>query len=87
MEDAFGWNSKLVDKHMYRVITTVAIINVSLAALPGKMGVGVLISMGMEAVMAISIARSVGIEITKPLRYSCLFWFVFRCSLNNFRGI
>ena len=66
MEDAFGWNSKLVDKHMYRVITTVAIINVSLAALPGKMGVGVLISMGMEAVMAISIARSVGIEITKP---------------------
>lgn len=66
MDNAFGWNSKLVDRHMYRVITTVAVINASLAALPGKMGVGVLISMGLEAVMAISIARSVGIEIEKP---------------------
>ena len=51
MDDAFGWSSNLVDRHMYRVITTVAVINASLAALPGKMGVGVLISMGLEAVM------------------------------------
>ena len=36
MDDAFGWNSNLVDRHMYRVITTVAVINASLAALPGK---------------------------------------------------
>ena len=66
MDDAFGWNSNLIDRDMYRVITTVAVINASLAALPGKMGVGVLISMGLEAVMAISIARSIGIEIKKP---------------------
>ena len=32
MDDAFGWNSNLVDRHMYRVITTVAVINASLAA-------------------------------------------------------
>ncbi len=66
IDDAFGWNSNLVNRDMYRVITTVAVINASLAALPGKMGVGVLISMGLEAVMAISIAQSIGIKIKKP---------------------
>ena len=87
MDDAFGWNSSLVDRHMYRVITTVAVINASLAALPGKMGVGVLISMGLEAVMAISIARSVGIEIEKPrdiLAYFGLFSGVVLMVLEGF---
>ena len=87
IDDAFDWNSNLVDRHMYRVITTVAVINASLAALPGKMGVGVLISMGLEAVMAISIARSVGIEIKKPrdiLAYFGLFSGVVLMVLDGF---
>ena len=87
MDDAFGWSSNLVDRHMYRVITTVAVINASLAALPGKMGVGVLISMGLEAVMAISIARSVGIEIKNPrdiLAYFGLFSGVVLMVLEGF---
>ena len=87
MDDAFGWSSNLVDRHMYRIITTVAVINASLAALPGKMGVGVLISMGLEAVMAISIARSVGIEIKNPrdiLAYFGLFSGVVLMVLEGF---
>ena len=36
MDDAFGWNSNLVDRHMYRVITTVAVINAALLLCPGK---------------------------------------------------
>ena len=87
LDDAFSWNSNLVDRHMYRVITTVAVINASLAALPGKMGVGVLISMGLEAVMAISIARSIGIEIKKPrdiLAYFGLFSGIVLIVLEGF---
>ncbi|MGV0005161.1 MAG: hypothetical protein ACNYPG_00760 [Candidatus Porifericomitaceae bacterium WSBS_2022_MAG_OTU9] len=66
VDNAQAWKSSLINKDMYRVITTVAVINACLASLPGKMGVGVFVSMGLEAVMAITIARSVGVEIKKP---------------------
>lgn len=48
------------------VITTVAIVNAVLAGLPGKMGVGVCVSMALEAWMAYEIARLVGIRIERP---------------------
>ena len=37
-----------------------------MAGLPGKLGVGVWISMALEAWMALRIARLVGIKIDKP---------------------
>ena len=48
------------------VITQVAIANMVLAGLPGKLGVGVLVSMGLEAWMAYEIAKQIGIKIEKP---------------------
>lgn len=57
---------KTVDENIYSVITQVAIINAVLAGLPGKMGVGVFVSMALEAWMAYSIAKHVGINIKTP---------------------
>ena len=37
-----------------------------LAGLPGKLGVGVYVSMGLEAWMALEIARQIGIVTKKP---------------------
>ena len=48
------------------VITLVALVNMVLAGLPGKMGVGVVVSMGLEAFMAYKIAMLVGIRLEKP---------------------
>lgn len=47
------------------VITLVALVNMVLAGLPGKMGVGVVVSMGLEAFMAYKIALLVGIRLEK----------------------
>ena len=44
------------------VITVVAISNMVMAGLPGKMGIGVMVSMGLEAYMAYIIAKQVGIK-------------------------
>ena len=57
---------KTIDADIYSVITQVAIINAVLAGLPGKMGVGVYVSMALEAWMAFSIAKHVGIDVRKP---------------------
>lgn len=46
-----------------QVITLVAVTNMVLAGLPGKMGVGVAVSMALEAWMAFTIAKSVGIKL------------------------
>jgi hypothetical protein len=46
------------------VITLVALVNMVLAGLPGKMGVGVIVSMGLEAFMAYKIA--IGVQPRKP---------------------
>lgn len=55
-----------IDSNVYSVITQVAIINAVLAGLPGKMGVGVFVSMALEAWMAYAIAKHVGLKIDKP---------------------
>ena len=54
-----------VDSDIYSVITQVALINMVLAGLPGKMGVGVWVSIALEAWMALSIAKHVGIKVKR----------------------
>ena len=44
-------------------ITQTALVNAVIAGLPGKLGVGVLVSMGFEAWMALTIARETGIRV------------------------
>ena len=65
-KSVFDTPLKTIDKDIYTVITQVAVINAVLAGLPGKMGVGVYVSMALEGWMAYSIARHVGINIEKP---------------------
>jgi len=48
------------------VISIVAISNMVMAGLPGKMGVGVTVSMALEGWMAYVIARNVGIKLRQP---------------------
>lgn len=59
----FDSPAKKIDSTIYSVITQVAIINMVLAGLPGKLGVGVWVSIALEAWMAFSIAKYVGINI------------------------
>jgi len=65
-KDVFKAPQNGIDKDIYLVITQVAIINVVLAGLPGKMGIGIWVSIALEAWMAYSIARHVGIKLDKP---------------------
>ncbi len=51
------------DEKILSTITQVAIANAVIAGLPGKLGVGVAVSICLEAWMAYTIARSVGIKI------------------------
>ena len=51
------------EQQILATITQVALANAVLAGLPGKMGVGVFISMGLEGWMAFIIAKRVGIQI------------------------
>ena len=61
------------DESVYRTITLVAIINASFAALPGKMGIGVFVSVALEIAMAVAIANHVGLhEIRKENIYKYL---------------
>ncbi len=61
------------DESVYRTITLVAVINASFAALPGKMGIGVFISVALEIAMAVAIANHVGLhEIRKENIYKYL---------------
>ena len=61
------------DESIYRTITLVAIINASFAALPGKMGIGVFVSIALEIAMAVAIANHVGLhEIRKENIYKYL---------------
>ena len=52
-------------EQVYRTITSVAIINAVLAGLPGKMGVGVYISISLEIAMAVAIANYLGLHQIK----------------------
>jgi len=65
-QSVFQTPSKTIDANIYSVITQVAIINMVLAGLPGKMGVGVWVSVALEGWMAYSIARHVGVNVGKP---------------------
>ncbi len=59
----FSLSGEDADSRIKQVITQVAVINMVLAGLPGKMGVGVFVSMALEAWMAFTIARAVGIRV------------------------
>lgn len=54
------------DSAIRATITTVAVVNMVLAGLPGKMGVGVVVSIALEGWMAWVIANQVGIRIEQP---------------------
>ena len=62
----FNIPENTINRDIYAIITQVAIINAVLAGLPGQMGVGVYVSMALEAWMAYAIAKHVGIDIKKP---------------------
>ena len=64
--DVFNQNGETEEEKIKSVITQVAVANMVLAGLPGKLGIGVLVSMGLEAWMALKIAGQIGIEIKKP---------------------
>ncbi|MGA0170360.1 MAG: hypothetical protein ACO3JV_11845 [Pseudomonadales bacterium] len=53
-------------KVIRQTITVVAVANAIMAGLPGKMGVGVAVSIALEAWMAYVIAARVGVEIKQP---------------------
>ena len=61
--DSFG---KTTEGQVKQTITQVALANGVLAGLPGKLGVGVAVSMALEAWMAYRVASHIGIRIDKP---------------------
>lgn len=60
----FENRGKTHQEKVFSVISIVALINMVLAGLPGKMGVGVAVSVGMELWMAWVIARCAGMQLT-----------------------
>ena len=64
IKDVFAINGKDERSEVYAAITRVAVANAVLAGLPGKMGIGVVVSIGLEAWMAWVIANRVGMKIT-----------------------
>ena len=72
----FNLDGEGADRDIRTVITTVAIANAVLAGLPGKLGVGVIVCIALEAYMGYRIARRIGIEMKRPsdvLKYFGLF--------------
>lgn len=63
-----AWRSAepTTDDRVRAIITQVAVANAAIAGLPGKLGVGVFVSMALEAYMAIAIGRRIGVEIERP---------------------
>jgi hypothetical protein len=64
--DIITANTPKIDKHIYQIITQTALINAVIAAVPGKMGIGVFVCIAFEAYMAYQIAKYVGVDIKKP---------------------
>lgn len=54
------------DQQIRQAITMVAVANAVMAGLPGKMGVGVFVSIALEGWMAYVIASRVGIKLKQP---------------------
>ena len=53
------------EEKVYKIITIIALINGAIAAVPGKMTIGVVICWALEAYMAYEIAKTVGVNIEK----------------------
>lgn len=61
----FDLKQNILPSDVYKTITLVAITNAVLAGLPGKMGVGVVVSIGLEIWMALKIAQHLKLTIIK----------------------
>lgn len=59
----FKYNEDDLKERIMSTITQVAIANAVIAGLPGKLGIGVVVSICLEAWMAFTIAKSVGFKI------------------------
>ena len=62
-KSVFDSSTKTLNADIYSVITQVAVINAVLAGLPGKMGIGVTVSIAIEIWMAYRIAQHIGLKI------------------------
>jgi hypothetical protein len=65
IKDVFVSVGNAADDRIRSVITQVAVANAVLAGLPGQLGVGVIVCMGLEGWMAWTIARDVGLKVEK----------------------
>ena len=66
IKEVFVVRGSTPDDEIRAAITRVAVANAVLAGLPGKMGVGVFVSMALEAWMAYCIATRLGVRIDRP---------------------
>ena len=62
-KSVFDSSTKTLNADVYSIVTQVAVINAVLAGLPGKMGIGVTVSIALEIWMAYRIAQHIGLEI------------------------
>ena len=67
-QGVFKTKSDLVESDIYGVITKVAVVNMVLAGLPGRLGLGVWVSIGLEIWMAYKIAQYVGLKEVKSYK-------------------
>ena len=51
------------EQQVYKIITTVALINGAIAFVPGQMGIGVVVCRALEAYMAYEISKTVGLKV------------------------
>ena len=51
------------EQQVYKIITTIALINGAIAFVPGQMGIGIVICRGLEAYMAFEISKTVGLKV------------------------
>ena len=66
IRDVFTLRSHETAGAIRQSINMVAVANAVMAGLPEKMGIGVAVSVALEAWMAVVIARRVGIAIERP---------------------
>lgn len=66
IKDVFKVQGRDSHSEIRSVITRVAVANAVLAGLPGRMGVGVAVSIALEGWMAFAIARRVGLRVEGP---------------------
>lgn len=71
---AFHTQGDVTSRQVRRTITGVALANAVLAGLPGKLGIGVAVSMALEAFMAFRIAQHVGITSIRTPRDTLRFF-------------